>query len=153
MLTPAAGRMPDSGVQLLACGRCDHDDRSSFERWALSWACPCCWWCSRRAAGAGAADPPPAADARAGQNFIPTPVFSAEEDAEIIKQFKGLRVADVVDGLDKAGLQGIGAVDPAIHPLWTDLVRFPASHRRCRGHGAVCSHEPRTQQGSEDGGF
>jgi len=38
--------------------------------------------------------------------------------------FSGLRVADVSDGMDKAGLPGVGLVDPAILPLWTDLKDF-----------------------------
>ncbi len=33
---------------------------------------------------------------------------------------KGLRVADVSDGMDMAGLPGIGLVDPAIHADWVD---------------------------------
>jgi len=74
--------------------------------------------------GVARGEEPAAVDARAGQNFIATPVFTPEEDAEIVKLFDGLRVADVFDGLDKAGLQGVGAVDSAIHPLWTDLVQF-----------------------------
>lgn len=64
---------------------------------------------------------------RAGQNFLSIQVTSAEEDREILRLFQGLRVADVSDGMDKAGLQGIGLVDPAILPLWTDAQNF--SHR------------------------
>jgi 4-hydroxy-4-methyl-2-oxoglutarate aldolase len=61
---------------------------------------------------------------RAGKNFIPTKVYSAEEDRKILKLFEGLRVADVVDGMDKAGLRNVGAMDPAIHPAWTDTKKF-----------------------------
>ncbi|MCJ7692218.1 MAG: RraA family protein [Sedimentisphaerales bacterium] len=61
---------------------------------------------------------------RAGKNFIPTKVYSAEEDQEILKLFEGLRVADVVDGMDKVGLRNVGAMDPAIHPAWTDTKTF-----------------------------
>jgi len=70
---------------------------------------------------------PVAEDLRPGKNFLSVPVFSAEEDAELLKLFSGLRVADVSDGLDKAGLPGVGLVDPSILPLWTDLKDF--SHR------------------------
>ncbi len=61
---------------------------------------------------------------RSGKEFLPTAVYSAAEDAEILKLFTGLRVSDVSDGMDKAGLPGIGLVDPSILPLWTDLVNF-----------------------------
>ena len=64
---------------------------------------------------------------RSGRGFIPTPVYTQEDDLEILKLFEGLRVADVFDGMDKAGLQGIGAVDPAIHALWKDTQQY--SHR------------------------
>ena len=40
---------------------------------------------------------------RSGKNFIPTPVYSEEEDRKILALFAGLRVADVVDGMDKVG--------------------------------------------------
>jgi regulator of RNase E activity RraA len=68
-----------------------------------------------------------AEDLRAGKDFLPVRVFSPEEDQEMLKLFSGLRVADVSDGMDKAGLPGIGLVDPAILPLWTDTKNF--SHR------------------------
>ena len=61
---------------------------------------------------------------RAGKNFIPTKVYSAEEDQKMLKLFKDLRVADVVDGMDKAGLRNVGAMDPAIHPAWKDTVHY-----------------------------
>jgi len=61
---------------------------------------------------------------RAGKNFIPTKVYSAEEDQKILKLYEGLRVADVVDGMDKAGLRNVGAMAPAIHPSWTDTKTF-----------------------------
>ncbi len=57
---------------------------------------------------------------RGGVNYLSTRVFTAEEDARILKLFEGLRVADVSDGMDMAGLPGVGLVDPAIHPDWVD---------------------------------
>jgi regulator of RNase E activity RraA len=53
--------------------------------------------------------------------------YSAAEDAAVLKKFDGLRVADVSDGLDIAGLQDVGLVDPAIHALWRDTEEF--AHR------------------------
>ncbi|AFN75860.1 demethylmenaquinone methyltransferase-like protein [Melioribacter roseus P3M-2] len=55
-----------------------------------------------------------------GYNYIPTKVYSAEEDARILKLFEGLRVADVSDGLDMVGLPNTGLVDPAIQACWKD---------------------------------
>ncbi|RFT15196.1 MAG: Dimethylmenaquinone methyltransferase [Candidatus Saccharicenans subterraneus] len=64
---------------------------------------------------------------RRGMNFIPTPVYSEAEDQRLLELFKGLRVADVADGMDAVGLQNIGLMDPDIHPLWRDTTRF--THR------------------------
>lgn len=61
------------------------------------------------------------ADIEKGFNFIETKVFSEEEDAEMLKLYEGLRVADVSDGMDMVGLPETGLVDPAIHPDWVDL--------------------------------
>jgi regulator of RNase E activity RraA len=62
-----------------------------------------------------------------GKNFIPTQVYTAEDDAKILAAFEGLRVADVVDGLDSVGLFGRGLMDPEIRPVWTDTKDY--SHR------------------------
>ena len=81
-----------------------------------------------------AADPAPAEadrelnqkieELRAGKNFIPTKLYSAEQDQKIIKLFEGLRVADVTDGMDKAGLFNIGLMSPEIHAAWKDTVHY-----------------------------
>ena len=55
-----------------------------------------------------------------GISLIETKVYSAEEDAAVLELYKGLRVADVSDGMDMAGLPGTGLVDPAIHADWVD---------------------------------
>ena len=64
---------------------------------------------------------------RAGTNFIPTRVFTAEQDQQVLKAFEGLRVADVCDGMDAVGLHNTGLMDPEIHPLWRDTQNF--THR------------------------
>jgi len=64
---------------------------------------------------------------RAGKNFIPTKVYSAQEDEQILKLFEGLRVADVSDGMDKVGLTNTGLMSPEIHALWKDTVHY--THR------------------------
>ncbi len=81
-----------------------------------------------------AADPAPAEadqkpnpeieELRAGKNFIPTKLYSIEQDQEILKLFEGLRVADVTDGMDKAGLFNIGLMSPEIHAAWKDTVHY-----------------------------
>src|SRR5262245_26977438 len=64
---------------------------------------------------------------RAGTNFISTPVYSPEEDQQVLKAFDGLRVADVCDGMDAVGLHNRGLVDADIRPLWRDTSNY--SHR------------------------
>jgi len=64
---------------------------------------------------------------RAGKNYIPTKVYSAEEDEQILKLFEGLRVSDVSDGMDKVGLTNTGLMSPEIHALWKDTVHY--THR------------------------
>ena len=79
------------------------------------------------AQAAGAADKAAAADLRAGRSFLPTEIHSEEEDRELLALFDGLRVADVADGMDAAGLPDVGRMDPEIRPLWRDTEKF--SHR------------------------
>ena len=64
---------------------------------------------------------------RAGQNFIPTKVYTQEEDQKVLELFAGLRVADVVDGMDPAGLRNVGIMSPDIRPVWKDTQHF--THR------------------------
>jgi regulator of RNase E activity RraA len=59
-----------------------------------------------------------------GKSFIPTPVYSEEEDLELLALFDGLRVADATDGMDALGLQNVGLMDPEIRPLWKDAKTF-----------------------------
>jgi len=66
----------------------------------------------------------PAAAQAPAPTFLPTAVFSPEDDARLLKAFDGLRVADVSDGMDMAGLQDVGLVDPEIHTLWRDVEDF-----------------------------
>lgn len=55
-----------------------------------------------------------------GVSFIDTDTYSQDENLELLKLYKDLRVADLSDGMDKVGLANTGLVDPAIHPHWTD---------------------------------
>jgi regulator of RNase E activity RraA len=49
---------------------------------------------------------------------------SGPTDEELLKLYDGLRVADVADGMDMAGLRNVGLVDQRIQPLWKDLDEF-----------------------------
>lgn len=46
---------------------------------------------------------------------------NAQSDEELLGLYDGLRVADVVDGMDVVGLRGSGLVDTRIQPLWRDI--------------------------------
>jgi 4-hydroxy-4-methyl-2-oxoglutarate aldolase len=78
-------------------------------------------------------------DLAVGKNFLTTKTYSEEENAQILELFKGLRVADVSDGMDMVGLPGTGLVDPAIHPAWLDLENF--SHQ-IRGVAVTVRYVP-----------
>lgn len=64
---------------------------------------------------------------RRGKNYIETKVYSEQEDKQILELFKGMRVSDVVDGMDKVGLKNIGVMSQDIKPLWRDTEHF--AHR------------------------
>jgi 4-hydroxy-4-methyl-2-oxoglutarate aldolase len=70
---------------------------------------------------------PDTEELRKGRNFIATKIYSKQEDQETLKLFEGLRVADVTDGMDKAGLHNIGLMSPEIHAAWKDTEHF--THR------------------------
>jgi len=78
-------------------------------------------------AGAKQATQPNIEELREGKNFIPTKVYSAEQDAQILQLFEGLRVADVSDGMDKVGLTNVGLMSPEINAAWKDIKHF--THR------------------------
>jgi regulator of RNase E activity RraA len=64
---------------------------------------------------------------RQGRSFIETKVYTAEEDQRLLALYDGLRVADVSDGMDQAGLANRGLVSAEIGPLWRDTTHF--AHR------------------------
>ncbi len=59
-----------------------------------------------------------------GTGFIETQTYTTKENTDILKLYQGLRVADVSDGLDMAGLPNTGLVNPEIHPLWVDTEKM-----------------------------
>jgi 4-hydroxy-4-methyl-2-oxoglutarate aldolase len=61
---------------------------------------------------------------RSGRSYIPTPAFTEAADKAVLALFRGLRVADVVDGMDAAGLVDTGTMDQEIHALWRDTATF-----------------------------
>jgi regulator of RNase E activity RraA len=64
---------------------------------------------------------------RGGKTFLTTKVYTADEDQAVLALFDGLRVADVSDGMDQAGLANVGLVSPDVGPLWRDTQHF--THR------------------------
>ena len=100
-------------------------------------------------AAESAAVVPSASDPRAGKNFIATRVFSAEDDAKLLKEFEGLRVADVTDGMDFVGLKNIGLMDPEIHALWKDTKTYK---HRFVGIAVTVRYVP-TQRGAPPSGL
>ena len=53
--------------------------------------------------------------------------YSQQDNEALVKKFQGLRVSDVVDGLDVVGLQDVTVMDHGIQPLWRDEKNF--THR------------------------
>jgi regulator of RNase E activity RraA len=64
---------------------------------------------------------------RGGRTLLETNVYSAEDDRATLALFDGLRVADVSDGMDQAGLADVGLISAEIGPLWKDTEHF--THR------------------------
>ena len=58
------------------------------------------------------------------QMVLPVHAQKKLTDQEILKMFKGLRVADVSDGMDIAGLKDVGLMDQRIQALWKDIDSF-----------------------------
>jgi regulator of RNase E activity RraA len=50
-------------------------------------------------------------------------------DQELLQMYKGLRVADVSDGMDMVGLKDVGLMNTGIEALWKDTDNF--SHQVC----------------------
>jgi 4-hydroxy-4-methyl-2-oxoglutarate aldolase len=61
------------------------------------------------------------------KQYLKVEQYSDEENSALVQKFQGLRVTDVVDGLDVVGLQDVTIMDPAIKPLWRDEQKF--THR------------------------
>jgi regulator of RNase E activity RraA len=59
--------------------------------------------------------------------FIPYTHYSQEDNQRVLAMYRYLRVADVSDGMDVAGLQDVGLVDSEIRALWKDTDAF--THR------------------------
>jgi 4-hydroxy-4-methyl-2-oxoglutarate aldolase len=64
---------------------------------------------------------------RQGRLFLETKVYTEEADKQLLALYDGLRVADVSDGMDQAGLANRGLVSAEIGPLWRDTEHF--THR------------------------
>jgi len=87
-----------------------------------------------------------AGGAHGQEDFIAVRSYSAEEDQRILKLYEGLRVADVSDGMDMAGLQDVGLMDPSIRPLWRDTDEFT---HRIVGIAVTARYVPANQRASK----
>ncbi|MGH2353004.1 MAG: RraA family protein [Chloroflexota bacterium] len=47
-----------------------------------------------------------------------------DERKALVDRYRGLRVTDVCDGMDRCGLQDVGLLDWEIRPLWRDTDQF-----------------------------
>ena len=88
------------------------------------------------------AGPGRAPELRAGKSFMTTSVYSESDDKRLLDLFEGLRVADVSDGMDAAGLSHVGRMDAAIHPLWKDPATFG---HRFAGNALTARYVPTNQ--------
>ncbi len=61
------------------------------------------------------------------RQYLEVRQYSQQENESLAQKFRGLRVTDVVDGLDVVGLQDLTIMDPSIRPLWRDEQKF--THR------------------------
>jgi regulator of RNase E activity RraA len=61
------------------------------------------------------------------RQYLTVKSYPQAENEALVKRFQGVRVSDVVDGLDVVGLQDVTIMDPAIRPLWRDGEKF--AHR------------------------
>jgi regulator of RNase E activity RraA len=60
---------------------------------------------------------------------IPASSQKKLSDSAILEMYKGLRVADVSDGMDIAGLKDAGLMDQRIQALWKDIDSFKHQFR------------------------
>lgn len=73
---------------------------------------------------AGAAWAQTRAPAPFSRRYLEVKQYSDAGNQEIVKRFAGLRVTDVVDGLDVVGLQDVTVMDAGIAPMWRDGEKF-----------------------------
>ena len=71
--------------------------------------------------------------------FIPYKDYSQEDNQRILKLYEDLRVADVSDGMDVAGLADVGIVDQDIKALWRDTDNYT---HRIIGIAVTCRYVP-----------
>ena len=85
--------------------------------------------------------------------MIPVTLSIAQEapqtvsDETLLELYADLRVADVSDGMDMAGLRDVGLMDPRIEALWKDTETF--SHRFC-GIAVTARYVPTNRKVSND---
>ena len=68
-----------------------------------------------------------ASQAQFSHHLLKVQQYSQQENEAVVKQFQGLRLTDVTDALDVAGLADIMMMDTGIRPMWQDKEKF--THR------------------------
>jgi 4-hydroxy-4-methyl-2-oxoglutarate aldolase len=68
----------------------------------------------------GQANPQSRPPAPNSHQYLKVQTYTAEQDSQMLKLYEGLRVADVIDGLDAVGLPEVTMMDKRIRPLWRD---------------------------------
>jgi regulator of RNase E activity RraA len=58
------------------------------------------------------------------RTYLEVKQYAPDETRALVKKFHGMRVTDVVDGLDVVGLQDLTIMDQGIGPLWRDEKEF-----------------------------
>lgn len=55
-----------------------------------------------------------------GSEILPNQNYGNEDPMQLVHKYEGLRVSDIIDAMQAAGLQDIGLMDKGIRPLWRD---------------------------------
>lgn len=58
------------------------------------------------------------------RQYLPVKSYDAAESRTLVQKFHGMRVTDVIDGCDVAGLQDMTIMDNGILPMWRDEKEF-----------------------------
>lgn len=86
---------------------------------------------------------------RKGAILYPYKDYSGEDHMPLVKRYEGLRVTDVLDAMQAAGLQDSGIMDKTIRPLWRDHTEALA--HRIYGVAVTYQYLPTNKPGAQAG--